>query len=161
MSAANTMAHRSSWASTIPAVVLLLSGCSERDPTASSAEESEFVRKSLRGKVALEIHDRAKLLANGNVEVVVRALCPKGYQRQESGPFEVLQGPVSGFGSMQLQLGGCSGRWETGKVLVFWIEAPFQRGPAQARVQFDVVNSNDPTEEDVLTTSVNKQITIR
>jgi hypothetical protein len=155
------MPHRSSWVGAILPVILLLSGCSERDPTAPTAEESEFVRKSLRRTVALDVSDKAKLLANGNVEIVVRALCPKGYHRQESGTFDILQGPTSGFGSIQLQLGGCSGRWETGKVLVFWTEAPFQRGPAQATVQFDVVNSNDPTEEDVLTTSVNKQITIR
>jgi hypothetical protein len=58
-------------------------------------------------------------------------------------------------GLIQLQLGGCSGHWESGKVRVLLTgETPFQRGAALVQVTFAVVNSNDPTEEDVLSTAV-------
>jgi hypothetical protein len=148
----------------LPAMVFF-SSCSETYPV-SPAEEPEFVRKSLRGKLALVISDKATLITRGRsmgvVEISVRALCPKGYQRHEAGPFMLTQGLANGVGSIQLQLGGCSGHWESGKLRVFSTsETPFQRGPALVQVTFAVVNSNDPTEEDVLSTAVEKQVMIR
>lgn len=164
MPAATDMSHRSSWASAILPIVLLLSGCSERDPTAPAAEEPEFVRKSLRGKVALEIQDRARLLANGNVEVVVRVLCPKGYVRQESGPLSVTQGLAYAEVFPQVQRGGCSGHWDSAKVLARRFdpsEPTFRRGPAQVSMTFAAENPNDPTGMDVLQVSVSKALLIR
>jgi hypothetical protein len=81
---------------------------------------------------------------------------------EESGLLRVEQGLASGEGSVQLQLGGCTGRWQTGTVLVFsFSEEPFRRGPARVLVTFAVVNPNDPTGMDQLQASVDKRVRIR
>lgn len=163
MPALSSMPPRPSWVSALVPVVVLLSSCSETS-LVSPAEEPQFVRKSLRGKVALEIHDRAKLLANGKIEVLVRALCPEGYVRQESGPLSVTQGLAYAEGFPQVQRGGCSGHWDSAKVLASRFDAgepAFQRGAAQVSMTFAAENPNDPTGEDVLQVSVVKQVTLR
>jgi hypothetical protein len=145
--------------SAIVPVIVLLSGCSERDPAAPTVDDPEFLRKSLRGKVALEIQDRARLLADGNIVVHVRALCPKGYQVQESGPLSVTQGSAYAEGFARVQLGGCSGHWESGKVLARRFDASdpsFQRGAAQVSMTFTAEKANDPNVVDGV--SVVKQI---
>lgn len=163
MQAVATMPPRSSWVSALVPVVILLSSCSEPN-LLSPAEEPEFVRKSLRGKVALEIHDQARLLANGDVEVRIRALCPTGYVRQESGPLSVTQGVAYAEGFPQVQRGGCSGRWDAAKVIARRIdpsEPAFHPGAAQVSMTFAAENPNDPTGEDVLQVSVVKQVRLR
>jgi hypothetical protein len=162
--AATTTSNRSSWVSAILPAVVLFSGCSERDPVSPTGAQPELVRQSLRGNAALEIHDQARLLADGNIEIVVRALCPKGYVRQESGPLSITQGLAYAEGFPQVQRGGCSGHWDSAKVLARRIdpsEPAFQRGAAQVSMTFAAENPDDPTGIDVLQVSVVKQVTLR
>jgi hypothetical protein len=144
-------------------VVLLLSSCSETS-LVSPAEDPEFIRKSLRGKAALEISDRARLLPNGDIQIRVRALCPRGYVRQESGPLSVTQESAYAEGFAQVQRGGCSGRWDAAKVVARRFDPSdpaFRRGAAQVSMTFAAENPNDPTGIDVLQVSVVKQIRLR
>jgi hypothetical protein len=144
----------------------MLTGCSESVPTSpaiEAAEEPSFAQ-TRRGKIAIRVGHNVRLLSNGNLEVSVRAICPQGYVRQESGLLGVQQGFASGEGSVQLQLGGCTGRWQSGTTTVFSFggpEAPFRRGRARVQVTFAVVNPDDPTEMDQLQASVDQTVRIR
>jgi hypothetical protein len=163
--------HRSLWVSALVPAVVFLSSCSESTPVSQTAEVTEelsFNPGTHPRKVGLWVASTATLRSptvafpNGFVEIEVRARCPRPYVRQESGLLRIEQGLVSGEGSVQLQLGGCTGRWQSGTVRVEpFGDEPFHRGPARVSVQFDVVNPNDPTGEDVLSAGVNKQIRIR
>jgi hypothetical protein len=113
------------------------------------------------GKVAIKVAHTVTLLGNGNVEVGVRAVCPEGYVRAESGLLRLEQGFASGEGSVQLQLGGCTGRWQSGDVVVFTFDTPFQPGRARVLVTFAVVDPNDPTGADQLQASVDQTVRIR
>jgi len=149
----------------VPVALVLLSSCSDSTPVSPAADlsrEPSFTQQALRGKVAIKVANRAKLLSNGNVEVGVRALCPRGYVREESGLLRIEQGLAVGEGSVQLHLGGCTGRWQSGKVLVFsFSDTPFRRGRARVLVTFAVVNPNDPTGMDRLQASVDKTVRLR
>jgi hypothetical protein len=150
----------------LPGSLLMLTGCSESAPTSpafDAAEEPSFAQ-SRRGKIGIRVGKSVKLLSNGDLQVSVRAICPLGYVRQESGLLRVEQGFASGEGSVQLQLGGCTGRWQSGTTTVFSFggpEAPFRRGPARVMVTFAVVNPDDPTEMDQLQASVDQTVRIR
>jgi hypothetical protein len=150
----------------LPGSLFFLSGCSEvpTSPTLDVAEEPSFTEGSRRGKIAIRVGNKVKLLSNGNLEVSVRAICPRGYVREESGLLRVEQGTASGEGSVQLQLGGCTGRWQSGTTTVFSFsgpEEPFRRGRARVLVTFAVVNPDDPTGLDQLQASVDKTVRIR
>jgi hypothetical protein len=150
----------------LPGSLFILTGCSDSvptSPTVDAAEEPSFIQ-GRRGKIAIRVGHQVRLLNNGNLEVRVRAICPKGYVREESGLLRVEQGTASGEGSVQLQLGGCTGRWQSGTTTVFSFsgpEAPFRRGPARVLVTFAVVNPDDPTGMDQLQASVDQTIRIR
>jgi hypothetical protein len=150
----------------LPGSLFMLAGCSEGAPTspALDVEESSLAQGTRRGKIAIKVGNHVKLLSNGNLEVKVRAICPRGYVREESGLLRVEQGLASGEGSVQLQLGGCTGRWQSGTTTVFSFsepEAPFRRGPARVLVTFAVVNPDDPTGADRLQASVDQTVRIR
>jgi hypothetical protein len=131
--------------------LFFLSSCSDGtpiSPTSDLSREPSFTAKPLRGKVAIKVAHKAKILSNGNVEIGVRAVCPRGYVREESGGLRIDQGFASGEGSVQLQLGGCTGRWQSGTTVVFsFSETPFRPGRARVSVTFTVVNPNDPDGE--------------
>jgi len=148
----------------VPISLLILSSCSDGTPTApaSSLPDVPSYGKASRGRVAIEVARKGRLLDNGNVELKARALCPRGYVREESGLLRVEQGTAVGEGSVQLQLGGCTGRWQSGKVLVFpFGDSPFVRGRARVQVTFAVVNSSDPTGMDQLQANVDQTVRLR
>ena len=147
----------------VPISLLLLSSCSDGTPTSpATAADAPSYGKASRGRVAIEVARKGKLLDNGNVEIKARALCPRGYVREESGLLQLEQGTAIGEGSVQLQLGGCTGRWQSGKVLVFpFGDSPFVRGRARVQVTFAVVNSSDPTGMDQLQASVDQTVRLR
>jgi hypothetical protein len=149
----------------VPVALFSLSSCSDSSPvspTSDLSREPSFTQRALRGKVAIKVAHNVNLLSNGNLEVEVRAVCPRGYVREESGLLRIEQGFASGEGSVQLQLGGCTGSWQSGKVLVFsFSDTPFRRGRARVLVTFAVVNPNDPTGEDRLQASVDQTVRLR
>jgi hypothetical protein len=168
MQAPSVKLFRFLWAGALVPAAVLLSSCSDNAPVSPTAVESQdpsFAGRTHPKKVLLQVAHTARLrppttgFPLGYVEIEVRVWCPRPYVRQESGLLRIEQGVVSGEGSVQLQLGGCSGTWQSGitKVEPFG-DVPFRRGRARVSFQFDVVNPND---EDVLTASVNQRIKIR
>jgi hypothetical protein len=150
----------------LPGSLFMLTGCSESVPTSPAVEAAEepLLAQGRRGKIGIRVGNNVKLLSTGDLQVSVRAICPRGYVRQESGLLRVEQGLASGEGSVQLQLGGCTGRWQSGTTTVFSFggpEAPFRRGRARVLVTFAVVNPDDPTELDQLQASVDQMVRIR
>jgi hypothetical protein len=166
------VAPRSYWAAALLPVALLLSSCSENMPVSPTTEspaldqrEPDLDLNAGRRVVALRVANKATLRPNGEVAVRVRAFCRRGYQITESGPLSLtqIQGEREAYGEgfLQLQLGGCSGRWEQGTVVVRQFEEPqFRRGPARVSVTFAVVRSDDPEGEPVQVVVV-KQLRIR
>jgi hypothetical protein len=167
VSAPATTLRRLVWMNALlPGSLFMLTGCAENAPTSPviEAEEEPSFAQGRRGKIAIRVGNQVRLLSNGNLEVRVRAICPRGYVREESGLLRVEQGLASGEGSVQLQLGGCTGRWQSGTTTVFSFsgpEAPFRRGSARVLVTFAVVNPDDPTGMDRLQASVDQRVRIR
>jgi hypothetical protein len=128
-------------------------------PTAEAAGSTPVIETAAAGRISIKVAHTAQLLSNGNIVIGVRAVCPRGYIRQESGLLRIEQGFASGEGSVQLQLGGCTGRWQSGNVTVFTFDTPFQRGRARVTVTFAVVNPND--ELDQLQASVDQTVKLR
>lgn len=148
----------------VPVALVFLSSCSDSTPVSPTTDlslEPSVTSKALRGKVAIKVAHNATLLSNGNVQIEVRAVCPRGYVREESGLLRIEQGFASGEGSVQLQRGGCSGRWQSERVTVFTFDTPFHRGRARVLVTFAIVNPNDPTGEDRLQAGVDQTIRLR
>ncbi len=157
--------HRSLWVGALVPAFFVLSSCSE--DTAVSPETSEVRASALKagqGNIGLKVHTQARLLPNGDVEVLVSARCPVGYVRQESGPLTVTQRLASAEAFVQVQRGGCTGRWDTVKAVARRndpSDPAFSRGRARVSMTFAAENPNDPTGEDVLQVSVVKQLHIR
>jgi hypothetical protein len=149
----------------VPAV-FFLSSCAEDTPFAPTEvpeEQASFLVAEL-GKIGLKIQHQARLLENGDVEVIVRARCPRGYVRQESGPLSVTQGSAYAEVDPRVQLGGCSGRWDTVKAIARRFDPSdpaFHPGPARVSMTFAAENPDDPTGEDVLQVSVSQRLFIR
>jgi hypothetical protein len=104
-------------------------------------------------------HDfkKARLLANGEVEVTVRLRCPEGFDALEE-PFVLQQGEVTASG---FPGGGCDGHWDRRTVRVFLDnpEGPgFSRGPATARRQIILEN---PTTGELIFAQFEEELTIR
>ena len=66
----------------LPAALLaLLSTCSDNipvSPTDEATRVTPVAQNAVRGKIAIKVARRVTLLKNGNVEVGVRAVCPRG-----------------------------------------------------------------------------------
>jgi hypothetical protein len=155
------MLHRSPF---LPTVLFLLSSCSDTTPVSPTIRADGLQEPAIggRGHIDIKVANQVKLLDNGNLEVEARAICPRGYVREESGLLDVTQGLAAGGGSVQLHRGGCTGRWQSGTVLVFsFSDTPFSRGRARVSVTFAVVNPDDPTGEDRLQASVSRTVQIR
>lgn|GEM_PF-3681555 len=144
-------------------VALLLSSCTDTTPISPAADlpQEQSFSNTQKGRIAIQVAGIAKLLNTGDVEVRVRAVCSRGYVREESGLLRLEQGFAAGEGSVQLHLGGCTGRWQSGTVRVFSFGEPFRRGRARVLFTFAVVNPNDPTGMDQLQASVDKTLRIR
>jgi N-acetylneuraminic acid mutarotase len=144
----------------IPAVLLLASCEDETGLTRPSTPVATSISENVvDGRVAVEVDPIVRLLSNGNVEVSVRAACPEGYVREESGLLRLEQGFASGEGDVALPVGGCSGRLQSANAVVFTFDTPFRLGSARVSFTFAVVNPNDETDQ--LQAGVNQTVEIQ
>lgn len=128
--------------SSITAVGLLLSSCSDStpaSPTDQSSSQAEAAAGAHQPRVAVELHRQARLIndADGSLIVRLRARCPAGFQVFE-GVVSVQQGPLFGevFGEGYFTI-RCTGHWRQERVRVVAPEG-LHPGTAKASASLDV-----------------------